>query len=179
MWKWLVFPPWQCSCALNAVHQGIFHEDQDSSVGTATLQPDLSLLVPQLCCSLISLHWYYNHHKAWSHTHGSTAILQPGLSPLVLQPPYSLMSLQWFHSQPTAWTLSCGSTATLLLWSPVVSQALCSLISLQWSHSQPTASLCSTLFLFPKLRCSLGGHQFESEEDTQEKSQEQLTQILS
>jgi hypothetical protein len=87
--------------------------------------------------------------------------------------------LQCWHSQPTAWSLSCGSTATLLLWSPVVSQALCSLISLQWSHSQPTASLCSTLFLFPKLRCRLGRCQFESEEDKQKKSQEQLTKILS
>jgi hypothetical protein len=209
MWKWLVFPPWQCSCALNAVHQEVFHEDQDSSVGAATLQPDLSSVVPQPLYSLISpdwfhscatawsLHWFYSHPSAWSLSYGSKATLLSDLSSVVPRPTYSLFSLLWFNSNPTVWSLqwfhNClavwclfsGSTAKLqpdltlgiqqqpyCLMSPVVSQPPCSLICLQWFHSQPTAfSLCRELFLFLKLRYSLGGCQFESEEETHEKSQ--------
>jgi len=152
MWKWLVFPPWQCSCPLSAVHQEVFHEDQDSSSGKATLQPDLSSLVPQLRFILISLHWFYSHTKAWSLFSGSTDILQPDLSTVVQQQPYS-SDLQWFHSQCTAWSLSCGSTATLLLWSPVVPQPTYCLISLLWFSSNPTPLISSgsTANLLPDL----------------------------
>jgi len=79
--------------------------------------------------------------------------------------------LQCWQSHPTAWSVYCGSTATLLLWSPAVPQPTYWLNSPKWFHNQHTAwSLCSKLFLIPKLRRSLGGRQFESEEETQEKS---------
>jgi hypothetical protein len=156
MWKWLIFPPWQCSCALSAVHQEVFHEDQDSSVGTATLHPDLSALVSHLCYSLISalvlqppyslisLHWFHTFATAWCLCIGFTPVLQADLSALVLQPPYSLISLPWFNSNPAVWSLSIGSTTTLqpdlspvvheqpyCLISPVISQPTYSLISPQ------------------------------------------------
>jgi hypothetical protein len=74
-------------CSQRYPSRSFFYEDQDSSVGTATLQPALSSLVPQLCYSFISLHWFYSHPTPWSLCIGSTAVLQLDLSPLVLQPP--------------------------------------------------------------------------------------------